>query len=75
VVYTGGSKIAEHGGFNEDDTHVALLVAGASIEPAIINAAVSTTQIAPTILKVLGVDPRELDAVRAEGTRLLPGLQ
>ena len=26
VIYTGGSKIAEHGGFNPDDVHVALLV-------------------------------------------------
>ena len=26
VIYTTGSKIAEHGGFNEDDTHVALIV-------------------------------------------------
>ena len=26
VIFTGGSKIAEHGGLNEDDVHVALLV-------------------------------------------------
>ena len=32
VIYTGGSKIAEHGGFNEDDTHVALIVANAGLE-------------------------------------------
>jgi hypothetical protein len=73
VIYTGGSKIAEHGGFNEDDVHVALIVANPSIGKVTINAAVATTQIAPTILKVLGLDPEELDAVRFEGTRALPG--
>lgn len=26
VIFTGGSKIAEHGGLNEDDIHAALLV-------------------------------------------------
>jgi hypothetical protein len=26
VIFTGGSKIAEHGGPNEDDTHVAVLL-------------------------------------------------
>jgi Type I phosphodiesterase / nucleotide pyrophosphatase len=75
VIYTGGSKIAEHGGFNEDDTHVALVVAGASVEPSVVTAAVSTTQIAPTILGALGIDPLELEAVRMEGTSPLPGLR
>ena len=34
VIFTGGSKIAEHGGLNEDDMHVALLVSHAGMEPA-----------------------------------------
>jgi predicted AlkP superfamily pyrophosphatase or phosphodiesterase len=75
VIYTGGSKIAEHGGFNEDDVHVALFVAHPSIDKTVINTAVVTAQIAPTILKVLGLDPSELEAVRMEGTRLLPGFE
>jgi hypothetical protein len=36
---------------------------------------VATTQIAPTILKVLGLDPDELDGVRIEGTPMLPGFK
>jgi hypothetical protein len=36
---------------------------------------VSTTQVAPTILEVLDLDPRSLDAVRKEGTKPLPGLE
>jgi arylsulfatase A-like enzyme len=73
VIYTGGSKIAEHGGFNEDDVHVALIASHPGIGKITINTAVATTQIAPTILKVLGLDPDELEAVRLEGTRVLPG--
>jgi hypothetical protein len=72
VIYTGGSKIAEHGGLNEDDTQVALVVSHPDFEPDTINAPVATTQIAPTILKVLGIDPTELEAVRLENTRVLP---
>jgi hypothetical protein len=34
---------------------------------------VQTSQIAPTILKLLGLDPDSLDAVRLEKTPLLPG--
>jgi predicted AlkP superfamily pyrophosphatase or phosphodiesterase len=73
VIYTTGSKIAEHGGFNEDDTHVALLVSHPDFDQQSTNAAVATAQIAPTILKVLGLDPDKLDGVRLEGTTALPG--
>jgi len=72
VIYTGGSKIAEHGGFNEDDTHVALLVSHPSFDEEKVNVPVTTAQIAPTILKVLGLDPDDLEAVRAENTPVLP---
>ena len=72
VIYTGGSKIAEHGGFNEDDTHVALLVSHPDFDQETVHAAVTTAQIAPTILKLLGLDPNELEAVRAENTSVLP---
>jgi len=74
TIYTGGSKLAEHGGFNEDDTHVALLVSHPFLTERSINTAVATTQIAPTILKALGLEPQELEAVRREGTQVLPGL-
>ena len=72
TIYTGGSKIAEHGGFNEDDVHVGLVVSHPALHKATINAAVASTQVAPTILKVLGLNPNELDGVRQEGTSLLP---
>jgi len=37
-------------------------------------APVETTQIAPTILGLLGLNPRDLQAVRIEHTHVLPGL-
>jgi len=76
VIYSlSAKKIAEHGGFAEDDTHVALVVSHPDFRKASVNALVATTQIAPTILKALGLDPRELDAVKLEGTPVLPGLE
>ncbi|MGW4527348.1 alkaline phosphatase family protein [Amycolatopsis sp. NPDC004378] len=73
VVYTGGTKkIAEHGGAARDDRAVPLVVSGG--EGRTIAAPVATTQIAPTILRLLGLDPRALQAVQEEGTRVLPGL-
>jgi hypothetical protein len=31
--------------------------------------------VAPTILRLLGLDPRDLEAVREEGTPVLPGIR
>jgi hypothetical protein len=31
--------------------------------------------VAPTILRILGLDPDSLDAVRKEGTAVLPGFE
>jgi hypothetical protein len=75
TVYTTGSKIAEHGGDNPDDRDVPLLVyAPGAVRPSSSDRWVETTQVAPTILSLLGLDPRALDAVRIEGTRVLPGI-
>jgi Type I phosphodiesterase / nucleotide pyrophosphatase len=75
VVYTGGSKIAEHGGDNPEDRDVPLLVyAPGTVRPGSSNQWVETTQVAPTVLRLLGLDPNALQAVRIEGTRVLPGI-
>jgi hypothetical protein len=74
VIYTGGSKIAEHGGFNPDDVHVALLVSHPDLRKSVVESPVATKQIAPTILKALGLNPQELEAVRMEDTDALPGI-
>ena len=74
VVFTSGKKIAEHGGMNLDDRNVALIVSGTGVKHGMIDSAVATAQIAPTILAALGYAPDELQAVKAEGTPVLPGL-
>jgi hypothetical protein len=75
VIYTGSKKKqSEHGGFAQDDTNVILLVSKPSFAPATLTSFVETMQVAPTILKALGLDPNQLQAVRAEGTPVLPGL-
>jgi hypothetical protein len=72
VICTGGSKLAEHGGFSKDDRNVALLVSSPRISrPRVVDDTTFTTQIAPTILDALGLDPRSLQAVREEGTQVL----
>ena len=73
VIYTGGTKLAEHGGVADDDRHVALLVSAPDIGGQVIDDRVETQQIAPTILSVLGISPWELDGVRRERTRVLGG--
>ena len=74
VVYTSGSKIAEHGGMNVSDRDVMLLVSAPDIQEASVPALVQTTQIAPTMLRALGYDPLALKAVQLESTTVLPGL-
>jgi hypothetical protein len=76
VTYSGShAKQAEHGGFAHDDTNVVLLLSNPSFQPKTVSAAVGTAQVAPTILKALGINPQALDAVRAEGTGVLPAIQ
>jgi hypothetical protein len=74
VIFTGGSKLAEHGGLNEDDIHAALLVSFAGLEPKIVKTPVLNQQVAPTIIKVLGFDPDQLQAVQKEQINVLPFL-
>ena len=75
VVYTGSSKKQEeHGGFAHDDINVMLLLSNPAIEPHTVFAEVGTLQVAPTILRALGLNPGNLDGVRLEGTSVLPGV-
>jgi hypothetical protein len=74
VIFTGGSKIAEHGGLNEDDIHAALLFSMPGIEQQTVKTPVLNQQVAPTIIKALGMDPNELEAVKKEQIKSLPFL-
>ena len=73
ITYVGGSSVlGDHGGFAHDDTNVMLMVANPHFAAQTVSAPTATAQVAPTILKALGLDPKELDAVKAEGTAVLP---
>ena len=75
VTYSGShAKQEEHGGFAHDDTNVVLLLSNPSFAPKTVSAYVGTAQVAPTILKALGLNPSALEAVRIEGTGVLPAL-
>jgi hypothetical protein len=65
--------IAEHSSFAREDTNVPLLLSNPGLKPALIRTLLSTTEVAPTILQALGLDPQALEAVRTEKTRSLPG--
>ncbi|HKW32553.1 MAG TPA: hypothetical protein VJN92_06085, partial [Candidatus Acidoferrum sp.] len=66
--------VAEHGGNTEADRNVPLVLSLQVWGRSFIKFPVQTSQIAPTILRLLGLNPNSLDAVRLEKTPLLPGL-
>jgi hypothetical protein len=73
VTYSGStSMIGDHGGFAHDDTNVLMLVAHPRFTAHTVSDSATTMQVAPTIVRALGLDPAALDAVRAEGTSVLP---
>jgi hypothetical protein len=76
VTYSNSTKkLAEHGGFAHDDTNVIMLVSSPLFSSSsTISSPVETAQVAPTILDALRLDPNKLQAVQAEGTPILPGL-
>ncbi|HXY57976.1 MAG TPA: alkaline phosphatase family protein [Methylocystis sp.] len=75
VTYSGSTKKqAEHGGFSHDDTNVVVLLSNPKLRAALVTSPVQTMQVAPTILKALGLDPYALESVRLEGAQVLPGV-
>jgi hypothetical protein len=75
TIYTGSTaKNAEHGGFNYSDTNVGLVVSNPNLHARTVKTPVASSQVAPTILKALGIDPEQLSSVRKEGTEILPFL-
>jgi hypothetical protein len=73
VTYSSSTAmIGDHGGFGHDDNNVVLLVTNPGFTPQTVSSPTATTQVAPTILLALGLNPSLLDAVKAEGTTALP---
>jgi hypothetical protein len=75
TVYTGsGKKNAEHGGFSFADTNVGLIVSHPHLRSVVLKTPVLTSQVAPTILRALEIEPDALHSVQVEHTKVLPGL-
>jgi arylsulfatase A-like enzyme len=74
IYTTSTKKISEHGGFSFGDANVGLIVSNPRLRARILKTPVATSQVAPTILEALGLDPAALKAVQVEQTRPLPGL-
>ncbi|WP_231973190.1 alkaline phosphatase family protein [Variovorax sp. HW608] len=75
IYSTSARKLSEHGGFADDDTNTLLVLSNPHLAKKVIDTPVTNMQVAPTILKTLGLDPRKLVAVQREGTQVLPGLE
>jgi hypothetical protein len=75
VIYDDAPDIAQHGGESFQDRSIPILVLAPGLRHgATVGAPVEITQIAPTILQLLGLNPRSLQAVQIEHTQILPGL-
>jgi hypothetical protein len=72
VYTTSSTKIADHGGFGEDDVHVALLVSHVALPNKTIGDPVETRQIACTILKALSLECDGLLSQQVEPSKFLP---
>ena len=73
TIYATSKKIAEHGGFSDQDNNVPIIISNPNLKPQTIKTPVQTTQLAPTILQLLGLNPFALQAVLIEKTTALPG--
>lgn len=66
-------QIEEHGGLSADDRNVACFVSNPRLKKQQVAGRVYTTQVAPLLLKALGLNPWELQAVQKTGVQALPG--
>lgn len=73
-VKPGEGTWASHGGWRDEDTHVALLVAGAHLSGRVDKTPVPTSQLAPLLLRALGMEKFDLQALHLEHTPALPGI-
>jgi hypothetical protein len=64
--------LAEHGGMLDEDTNVPLVVSFNGGNGSVNRSFVTTNQVAPTILKALGIPANKLRAVQIERTAALP---
>jgi hypothetical protein len=66
--------IVDFGGLSDRATHVALLVSGAQLTGRADPTLVPTTQLGPLLLRALGMEKFDLDALHREHSPALPGI-
>jgi len=76
VVYAepGYAAVATRGGIEDWDTHVAMLISGAQLTGRSDPTWVPTTQLGPLLLRALGMEKFDLDALHHEHSPALPGI-
>jgi hypothetical protein len=74
VVWSGPEAMEGYGGTSDDATHVPLLVSGVQLTARKDPTLVPTTQIAPLLLRALGLEKFDLEALHREHTPALPGV-
>jgi hypothetical protein len=73
-VLWGTDVLAGYGGMRDEDTHVALLISGAQLPGRFDPTLVPTTQLAPLLLRALGMEKFDLQALHLEHSPALPGV-
>ena len=68
------TALASHGGMLDEDTHVALLVSGPQLTGRYDPTWVPTTQLGPLLLRALGMEKFDLQALHLEHSPALPGI-
>jgi hypothetical protein len=68
------SAPAVHGGMLDEETHVALLVSGSQLTGRYDPTYVPTTQLGPLLLRALGMEKFDLQALHLEHSPALPGI-
>jgi len=71
---SGDTALAAHGGMLDEDTHVALLVSGAQLTGRYDPTYIPTTQLGPLLLRALGMEKFDLQALHLEHSPALPGI-
>ena len=70
----GEPALMFHGGMLDQDTHVALMVSGNQLTGRTDPTYVPTTQLAPLLLRALGMEKFDLRALHLEHSPALPGI-
>jgi hypothetical protein len=70
----GKAESTARGGMSDEDTHIALLISGPQLTGRSDPTYVPSTQLAPLLLRALGMEKFDLQALHLEHSPALPGI-